>query len=211
MKDQLVVGFDLDMTLVDSAQGISEALVAVCALHGVSITIEDAGATIGLPLNMVFPMWLPDLPYEQLLDEYRAHYGVYGIPISTALPGARESVDAVRELGGRVVVVSAKKADFVQRVLDVVEIEVDAIHGYLFAENKGAALIQEGAQIYVGDHPGDIAAARAANAVSVVVPTGPTTEAQLREDNPDVVLASLEDFPGWLHGLEAISAKRHQH
>ena len=109
------------------------------------------------------------------------------------------------------VVVSAKKADFVQRVLDVVGIEVDAIHGYLFAENKGAALIQEGAQIYVGDHPGDIAAARAANAVSVVVPTGPTSEAELREDHPDVVLASLEDFPSWLHGREALVAQTQQH
>ena len=34
VRDVLVVGFDLDMTLVDSAQGISEALVAVCKLHG---------------------------------------------------------------------------------------------------------------------------------------------------------------------------------
>lgn len=211
MKEQLVVGFDLDMTLVDSAEGISDALVAVCAAHGVTITHADAGETIGLPLDMVFPMWLPDLPYEQLLDEYRAHYGVHGIPKSTALPGARESVDAIHAIGGKVVVVSAKKADFVQRVLDVVSIEVDAIHGYLFAEHKGGALLEEGAQIYVGDHPGDIAAARAANAMSVVVVTGPTSEAELRDGGPDVVLQSLLDFPTWLHGLEAISAKRHQH
>lgn len=211
MKDQLVVGFDLDMTLVDSAEGISDALVAVCAAHNVTITMEDAGATIGLPLSMVFPMWLPELPYEQLLDEYRAHYGVHGIPKSTRLPGAREAVDAIHALCGKVVVVSAKKADFVQRVLDVVDIQVESIHGYLFAEHKGAALLEEGAQMYVGDHPGDIAAARAANAMSIVVPTGPTTEAELREGEPDVVLQSLEDFPAWLHGLEAISAQKHQH
>lgn len=207
--ENLVVGFDLDMTLVDSAEGIAEALVAVCALHDVTIDIQEALQTIGLPLAQVFPLWLPDLPYEQLLDEYRAHYGEFGIPKSVALPGARESVDAVHQLGGRVVVVSAKKADFVQRVLDVVKIEVDAIHGYLFGEEKGGALIQEGAQVYVGDHPGDVVAARTANAMSVVVATGPTTEAELRESHPDVVLSSLEEFPAWLHAEQAIAEQRH--
>jgi len=211
VRDVLVVGFDLDMTLVDSAQGISEALVAVCKLHGVDIQIEDALATIGLPLDQVFPLWLPELPYEQLLDEYREHYGQHGIPKTVALPGAVEALEAVKQLHGRTVVVSAKKADFVQRVLDVVGFEVDAIYGYLFAENKGEVLLQEGAQVYVGDHPGDIAAARAANAISVVVPTGPTSEAILRESNPDYVLGDLTEFPAWLHGMEALVAGREHH
>lgn len=195
---ELVIGFDLDMTLVDSAEGISEALVQVCADHGVSITLADALETIGLPLDQVFPLWLPELPYEQLLDEYRAYYGEFGIPKSVLLPGAKESIAAIHELGGKAVVVSAKKADFVQRVLDVVGLNADAIHGYLFAEKKGVALAAEKALVYVGDHPGDIIAARTANAVSVVVPTGPTSEADLIDAGPDKVLASLEEFPAWL-------------
>jgi phosphoglycolate phosphatase len=195
---ELVIGFDLDMTLVDSAEGISEALVKVCADHGVEISLADALETIGLPLDQVFPMWLPELPYEQLLDEYRDHYGKFGIPKTVLLPGARESLNAIRELNGKIVVVSAKKADFVQRVLDVVGLEADAIHGYLFAEKKGVVLLEEKALVYVGDHPGDIRAARAANAISVVVPTGPTSVEELIDFGPDKVLASLEDFPDWL-------------
>ena len=198
MTPPLAVGFDLDMTLVDSAEGISEAIVAVCALHGVEIQYEDAASTIGLPLDLVFPKWLPDLPYEELLDEYRDHYGRYGIPKSRLLPGASESLERVRSLGGRVVVVSAKKADFVQRVLDTVGLQADSIHGYLFAERKGQALRDEGAGVYVGDHPGDIKAARAAAAVSVVVPTGPTSVEELKAAGPDVVLTSLVEFPEWL-------------
>jgi phosphoglycolate phosphatase len=195
---ELVIGFDLDMTLVDSAEGISEALVKVCADHGVEISLADALETIGLPLDQVFPMWLPDLAYEQLLDEYRDHYGKFGIPKTVLLPGARESLNSIRELNGKIVVVSAKKADFVQRVLDVVGLEADAIHGYLFAEKKGVVLLEENALVYVGDHPGDIRAARAANAISVVVPTGPTSVEDLQDAGPDKVLASLEDFPDWL-------------
>jgi phosphoglycolate phosphatase len=195
---ELVIGFDLDMTLVDSAEGISEALVQVCADHGVTISLADALETIGLPLDQVFPMWLPELPYEQLLDEYRAYYGEFGIPKSVLLPGAKESLDAIHDLGGRVVVVSAKKADFVQRVLDVVGLKADSIHGYLFAEKKGVALKEENALVYVGDHPGDIIAARSCDAYSIVVPTGPTSVEDLIEAGPDKVLASLEDFPAWL-------------
>lgn len=211
VREQLVIGFDLDMTLVDSAQGISEALVAVCKKHNVEILLEDALATIGLPLDQVFPLWLPDLAYEQLLDEYREHYGQFGIPKSVPLPGAVEALDAVRALGGRTVVVSAKKADFVQRVLDVTELHVDAVYGYLFAEHKGEVLLAEGAQVYVGDHVGDVAAARAANAIAVAVPTGPTSEAALREAGADVVLPDLTHFAAWLHSMEALVAKRARH
>jgi len=209
VRDQLVVGFDLDMTLVDSADGIADAIVAVCGLHDVELPREEALQTIGLPLDQVFPMWLPEIAYEQLLDEYREHYGQYGIPKSTLLPGAREALAAVKALNGRTVIVSAKKADFVQRVLDVVGLEADAIYGYLFAEHKGEVLLKEGAQVYVGDHPGDIVAARSCNALSVAVATGPTPEGMLREHHPDVLMTSLLEFPAWLHGLEAVASSRH--
>ncbi len=193
-----VVGFDLDMTLVDSADGIADALQKVFADHGVVVARADVLATIGLPLDMVFPLWLPDESYEQLLDEYRDYYGRYGIPQSKLLPGARDAIDAIHEAGGRVVVVSAKKKDFVDRVIEVVQLPVDVTYGYVFAEAKGKALLAERAVIYVGDHEGDIRAARAANALSFIVTTGPMTRIELLEHDPDVIAESLSEFRPWL-------------
>jgi len=193
-----VVGFDLDMTLVDSAEGITDALVKVFSDHGVEVSRDDVRNTIGLPLDMVFPMWLPDESYEQLLDEYRAHYGTFGIPKSVLLPGARDAVDAVHEVGGEVVVVSAKKKDFVDRVIDVVQLPIDRTYGYLFAEHKGEVLRQERARVYVGDHEGDVRAARAADALSFIVTSGPMTREELLEHAPDVIVDSLVDFRPWL-------------
>lgn len=193
-----VVGFDLDMTLVDSAEGIADALVKVFADHGVEVRRDDVLATIGLPLDMVFPLWLPDESYEQLLDEYRDHYGRFGIPKSKLLPGARDAVDAIHERGGRVVVVSAKKKDFVDRVLDVVDLSVEVTYGYLFAEHKGEVLRDEGASVYVGDHEGDIRAARSADALAFIVTTGPMTREELLEHSPDVIVDSLTEFRPWL-------------
>jgi phosphoglycolate phosphatase len=207
--NQLVVGFDLDMTLVDSSEGIVDALVHVCHMHGVNISRQDALATIGLPLDQVFPLWLPDYAYEQLLDEYRDHYGEFGIPKTKQMPGAQASIDAIHELNGRVVVVSAKKEDFARRVIEVAGLDVEAVHGYLFAEHKGDALRHENAHIYVGDHPGDVLAARAAGAFSVVVPTDEVNEGILREAKPDLILNSLEEFPSWLHNYQSQAIARH--
>jgi phosphoglycolate phosphatase len=86
---------------------------------------------------------------------------------------------------------------------------VEAVHGYLFAEHKGDALRHENAHIYVGDHPGDVLAARAAGAFSVVVPTGSINEGILRESEPDVVMNSLEEFPAWLHNYQSQAIARH--
>ena len=193
-----VVGFDLDMTLVDSAEGITDALVKVFADHDVEVSRDDVRNTIGLPLDMVFPMWLPDESYEQLLDEYRDHYGRFGIPKSVALPGAHDALSAVHEAGGEVVVVSAKKKDFVDRVIDVVQLEVDRTYGYLFAEHKGEVLREERASVYVGDHEGDIRAARAAEALAFIVTSGPMTREELEPHQPDVIVSSLVEFRPWL-------------
>ena len=90
------VGFDLDMTLVDSAAGIITSVQHVLTGYGVQAHDEEIRSTIGLPLDHVFPRWLPDEPYDVLLAAYRAHYREHGIPLTLAMPGAREAIEAVR-------------------------------------------------------------------------------------------------------------------
>jgi phosphoglycolate phosphatase len=75
---------------------------------------------------------------------------------------------------------------------------VDEVAGGLFAEDKGHYLRRAGAQVYVGDHPGDVRAAQVAGAVSVAVATGPHTAAELAAAGADVVLVDLLGFPHWL-------------
>jgi uncharacterized protein len=70
--------------------------------------------------------------------------------------------------------------------------------GDLWGPDKGAALLQHGAEIYVGDHTGDMVAARTAGAIAVAVTTGGDTEEQLRTAGADVVLHDLACFTPWL-------------
>lgn len=192
------VGFDLDMTLVDSADGIVTSVQYVLEQYGIQAEGDDIRSTIGLPLDYVFPRWLPDEPYDVLLAAYRAHYREHGIPLTLPMPGAREAIDAVRSHGDRVLVVTAKYGAVAGLALEAAGLDADDIVGDLFAEAKGDALRQHAAWAYVGDHPGDIRAARHAGVHALAVATGPTSWQELSEAGADVVFDDLHGLPSWL-------------
>ena len=192
------VGFDLDMTLVDSADGIVASVQYVVAQYGAQADGEEIRSTIGLPLDHVFPRWLPDEPYDVLLTAYRAHYREHGIPLTRQMPGAADAIAAVRERGDRVLVVTAKYGAVAGLALEAAGLDADLIVGDLFAEGKASALREHDAWAYVGDHPGDVRAARSAGVHSVVVATGPTQLDELHAAGPDALLPDLTHLPDWL-------------
>ena len=55
-----------------------------------------------------------------------------------------------------------------------------------------------GAEVFVGDHLGDITGARAADALAVGVATGPISAEDLQAAGADVVLPDLFCFFEWL-------------
>lgn len=192
------IGFDLDMTLVDSADGIVASVQHVVAQYGVDADGGEIRSTIGLPLDHVFPRWLPDEPYDVLLAAYRAHYREHGIPLTRPMRGAAEAIAMVRSRGEQVLVVTAKYGAVAGLALEAAGLDADVIVGDLFAEGKATALREHAAWAYVGDHPGDIRAARSAGVHSIAVATGPTSLEELRAVEPDVVLPDLTHLPDWL-------------
>ena len=195
------VGFDLDMTLVDSADGIVASVQYVLEQYGVQGDSERIRSTIGLPLDRVFPIWLPDEPYDVLLAAYRAHYREHGIPLTTPMPGAREAIESVRAHGDQVLVVTAKYGAVAGLALEAAGLDADIIVGDLFAEAKGEALREHASWAYVGDHPGDIRAARHAGVHSIAVATGPSSVKELTQAGPDAVLDDLHGLPDVLVSL----------
>ncbi|WP_121702308.1 haloacid dehalogenase-like hydrolase, partial [Streptomyces sp. E5N298] len=150
------------------------------------------------PLAEELANWFPAEEIEAVADLYREMYPAYAIEPTLALPGAREAVAAVREAGGRAVVVTAKYEPNAKLHLAHLGIEPDAVIGGLWAEQKAVALREHDADVYVGDHVGDVRGARAAGARSVAVASGPCDAEELRAAGADVVLADLTRFPAWL-------------
>ncbi|WP_329117691.1 HAD family hydrolase [Streptomyces sp. NBC_01353] len=196
-RPPLTVGFDLDMTLIDSRPGIKATYEAFSAQVGVEIDADLAVSRLGPPLEHELAHWFPEAEIEERVAQYRALYPTYAIEASLAMAGARDAIQAVREAGGRTIVVTAKNEPHAKLHLTHLGIDPDAVIGGLWAEGKAEALREHSAGVYVGDHTGDVRGAAAAGAVSVAVATGPCDEAELRAAGADVVLPDLTEFRAW--------------
>lgn len=194
----LTVGFDLDMTLLDTRPGIQATYDALSAATGVPIDSALAVSRLGPPLAQEIANWFPPEAVEEMADLYRTFYREHAMPGTLLLPGAVEALAAVRAAGGRVAVITGKYEPNARLQLDHIGLVTDILVGDTWAESKGDALRQHNATVYVGDHLGDILGARAADAVAVGVATGPYTAADLHAAGADVVLTDLTEFPDWL-------------
>jgi pyrophosphatase PpaX len=199
--------FDLDGTLVDSAQ------VILASFHHATETVlnrrfadeqilEQVGGT-----NLETQMALLDPDrVEELVDVYRAHND----PSYDGLACFAGVVDVLRQLkrqGRRLGVVTAKRRATVERVLAGAEIGAyfDVVVGsdstrrhkpdpepIQHALRELAAQPEQAA--YVGDSPFDIAAARAAGVLAVAVGWGGIH----RVEDADVLVESPEELLGVL-------------
>ncbi|GAA4569301.1 HAD family hydrolase [Micromonospora coerulea] len=194
----LMVGFDLDMTLVDSRPGIAAAYRALTAQTGVYVDADAAVSRLGPPLRTEIARWFPPERVEAAVTAYRELYPAYAITPTLPMPGAQAAIEAVHARGGRVMVVTSKIGRLAKLHLDHLGLAVDELAGDLFAEEKATALREHGATLYVGDHVADMVAAGAAEIPGVGVATGPCTADELRAAGAHLVLDDLGGFSGAL-------------
>ncbi|MBK3647006.1 HAD family hydrolase [Streptomyces sp. MBT33] len=204
----LTVGFDLDMTLIDSRPGIHACYRALSERTGTYIDADLAVTRLGPPLAEELVNWFPAERIEEMADLYRSMYPTIAIAATPAMTGAREAIDAVRAAGGRAIVVTAKYEPNARLHLEHLGIRPDELVGDLWAEGKARALREHGAGVYVGDHTGDVRGARTAEALSVAVATGPCSAEELATAGADVVLGDLLEFPAWLAEYERSDSYR---
>ncbi|MBM7077951.1 MULTISPECIES: HAD family hydrolase [Micromonospora] len=204
----LMVGFDLDMTLIDSRPGIAAAYRALTARTGVPVDAELAVSRLGPPLRTELAHWFPAEQVEEAVTLYRELYPTYAITPSVPMPGAREAVDAVHAQGGRVMVVTSKIGRLARLHLDHLGLAVDELAGDLFAEQKATSLREHGAALYVGDHVADMVAAGAAGIPGVGVATGPCPADDLRAAGAQVVLDDLTGFPAALDRIIGLALEQ---
>jgi phosphoglycolate phosphatase len=213
MGSVLTVGFDLDMTLIDSREGIAATFRAVSARTGVPIDTDviverlcgpstrGCGARFAHsprshcpPLEVELAHWFPPEEVAPTAALYRSLYRHHAILSSPALPGAVDAVAVVRAAGGRVLVVTAKNEPDARRHLAHLGLAVADVVGLAWAEGKAAALRAHGACAYVGDHTADIAAGLSAGACPIGVATGPCTVDDLYKAGAATVLRDLTTF-----------------
>ena len=195
------VGFDLDMTLIDSRPGIAATYPALSAATGVYVDADLVTTRLGPPLRRELREWFPESEVERAVGTYRTLYPEYAIAPTVPLPGAIEALAAVRELGLRVVVVTSKIGRLAELHLAHLGMAADELAGDLFAEGKAVALAEHGVRWYVGDHVADMIAARTAGIPGIGVTTGPCGAAELRDGGATYVLPDLTSLPALLREI----------
>jgi phosphoglycolate phosphatase len=200
----LVIGFDLDMTLLDTRAGIAATFHEVVARTGVHVDVDLVVTRLGPPLRHELAEWFPPADVEAAVTLYRSLYPSHAIAPTVELPGAREALAAVRDAGGRVAVITSKLGRLAELHLSHAGLDVDEVHGDVFAEEKGAVLRTIGAQAMVGDHVADIRAGVVAGVHPIGVASGPCSREDLLSAGAETVLPDLCAFPAWLHGAISV-------
>src|SRR5689334_25092361 len=92
----LTVGFDLDMTLIDSRPGIRACYLALAERTGTYIDADLAVTRLGPPLVEELGHWFPEDEIAEMVALYREMYPAIAIAATPAMEGAREAIQAVR-------------------------------------------------------------------------------------------------------------------
>tara|TARA_B110000090_G_C13046567_1_gene317824 strand:- start:30 stop:488 length:459 start_codon:yes stop_codon:yes gene_type:complete len=121
----MIIGFDLDMTLVDSSAGITHCMDYILTKYGItSISKQEMYNTIGVPLRDAFLKWIPDEERcDKIVAEYRAIFNEIALPKIVLLKGALDTLKAVKRIGARVLVVSSRGQQSLEDVIKFAGIE----------------------------------------------------------------------------------------
>src|SRR5580700_10014297 len=191
------VGFDLDMTLIDSRPAIMASFAELSRDTATVIDLAAVDRRLGVKLEDELVFWYPPEQRAAAVQTYRRHYVRLAEQMTTALPGAREALAAVRAAGQRAVIITAKHPISVEPSLRAVGLDADEVFTFVHGPEKAAVLRKLNAAAYVGDSPPDMAAAVAAGVRAVGVATGSFGAGDLERAGADVVLGSLTGFPAW--------------
>jgi phosphoglycolate phosphatase len=201
------VGFDLDLTLIDSRPAIMAAWTALAAETGATIDLAAVDRRMGSKLEDEAAFWFPPAEVEAATAGYRRHYVRLAPSLTTALPGAGEALAAVRAAGQPAVIITAKHPVSVGPSLQAAALSADEVYTHVYGPEKADVLARIRAVAYVGDAPADMQAARSAGVCAVGVPTGSFSKNELLEAGAHAVLDSLTQFPDWYAGLRAGAAR----
>ena len=220
--------FDLDGTLTDPKEGITKSVQH--ALKGMGIEEPDPDRLtpfIGPPLGDSFKEFyhMNEEETEQAIRIYRERFSTVGKFENEVYPGIPEMLRRLKGAGARLAVASSKPQVFVEDILehfdlascfDVVvgselsgervkkeEVVEEAIRR-LF-DGKEPTKEQKAETAMVGDRKFDVQGARAFGLQAVLVSYGYMSEGEEFEEQPDILVGSVEELGRALLGEEDYS------
>lgn len=208
--------FDLDGTLIDTHDLIlSSFRHATREVLGREIPDEVLMRKVGQPL--VVQMWdftEDDAVHEQLVRTYRAYNEAKNDEVVRAFPGVGEMLEALREAGYPLGVVTSKRHALAWHTLEVLGLA--SYFEFLVGSDDCPAHkpdpepVELGCDklglrpdecLYVGDSPFDMAAGNGAGCVTAAATWGMFPVEALKAEAPDFTIAAADELLGLLAQL----------
>lgn len=204
-KHKSLIIFDWDGTLMNSIGLIVDAMRYSAEQNGLTVTDEATKSIIGIALVDAFPMLFPNESdkYDALLATYSVYY-VQHCDKDTLFNGIQDLIQTLHSQGKTLAIATGKKRQGLERVLPNSGIEpffklsktADETAGkpnplmleQILAET-GKTLDEA---VFIGDSVHDIRMANALGMDSIAVSYGCETAEVLANENPNLVVGSVE-------------------
>jgi 2-phosphoglycolate phosphatase len=207
VSDFAAVIFDLDGTLIDSYPAIAASVNHVRSLYALKpFSVEEVTRHVGRGAARLLQETVGQGDMAANLEAYRQHHPTVLRSGTRLLPGAKETLFALKHSGRKVGICSNKPIAFTRELIGQLGL-AEALDVVLGPEDVGRhkpapdmlieAMSRLGVSpeqtLYVGDMTVDIETARAACVRVWVVTTGSDTPEALRQARPDRMLANLDE------------------
>ncbi len=195
--------FDLDGTLVDSRQDLTNSInYARSALGFQALELAEVMNHVGDGLRKLLHRSLPEAHWnkiEEAIAHFRSHYREHLIDFSILYPGVREVLEHFKSK--KMAVISNKPEEFCRMILtglgvghyfdlilggDSLPVMKPSPEPVLYVLNQ--LEIQPEKAVMIGDSPSDIIAGQQANIFTCAVTYGYRNEELLNKANPDFCL-----------------------
>jgi len=208
--------FDFDGTLIDSSDGVVDAVnYSLRRMGADEQPPERIKAFIGYPLSQMYPVFT-DVPVAELYAHFRVRAAETVVAASVPLEGVEETLSRLRQSGYLMAVASTKVREHINGIVvklgwrdyfralvggdEVAHVKPDP-EMFRVALTRLGAMADE--SLVIGDTINDILAARAVPMASVAVNSPYGGRAQLQASRPDHFIETLSDLPALLANHDA--------
>lgn len=197
--------FDIDRTLLDTAEFINQAFEHALKMHATPVSREELEATIGGPLTHSYGLLAPDTDAAELIRTHR-EFQAKNLHLSKAFPNAKETLETLRGAGIPLAAITNRSKitslDTLSRaglshLFDLIlsAEDVENIKPHPEPLLKAISFMKaDAAQSYmVGDTFMDVEAGKSAGTKTIAVSYG-LDGARLASSNPDYLVHSIEEI-----------------
>ena len=201
-----VIGFDLDMTLVNSSEAIVFSAISAIRSFVPQANIDEMEIRreIGLPIKDLITRYVGSLNSNDAYENYKKFYINEGLGLSSEIDGAKSTVIEMQLKGYSTCVITAKDQNVAELQLRHLGFPSIKVFGNCFGSDKTRAMLAFECTHYVGDHYHDYLAAIEAQVAFVGVDSNPEHGLRGRLPSNVLVIEKLSQIDSALNSLSGL-------